>query len=49
MIKGCPFLYQAKERMVYHITENSVKAIDSWFSDILIVAFVDGDKGDCKP
>ena len=42
MIEGRSFLYQGLDRIVYHINENGVQAIQSWSSDE-IVAFVDGD------
>ena len=49
MIEGRPFLYQAKNRTVYHVSENGVQAIRSWSSTEEIVAFVDGDKDDSRP
>lgn len=44
MIKGCPFLYQARNGTVFHVNEDGVQEIESWPSNTGIVAFVDGDK-----
>jgi len=44
MIKGRPFLYESSDRTVFHVNENGVQAIRSWYPDKHIVAFVDGDK-----
>ena len=49
MIKGCPFLYQARNGTVFHVNENGVQAIESWPSNTGIVAFVDGDNSDYEP
>ena len=49
MIEGRPFLYQDRERTVYHINEDGVRAIESPPSDKNIVAFVDGDKRAAEP
>jgi len=49
MIEGRPFLYQAIGGTVYHVAENGVEAVQSWSSQEIIVAFVDGDEGDYKP
>ena len=48
MIEGRPFLYQAKNGIVYHVNENGVEVIRSWSSTEETVAFVDGYK-DNKP
>ena len=50
LIAGRPFLYQTIEGNVYHVTQNGVEEIWSyWSPKIHIVAFVDGDKGESKP
>jgi len=52
MIKGCPFLYQARNGTIYHVNENGVKVIRSWWSwppNAEIVAFVDGDEENDAP
>ncbi len=49
LIAGRPFLYQTRGRTLYHVAESGVEAIQSWSSDTPIVAFVDGDRGDCEP
>ena len=49
MIEGCPFLYQASDGTVYHVSENGVEAIQVWLSDEVIVAFVDGDEKNNDP
>src|SRR5260221_5537624 len=48
MIEGRSFLYQGLDRTVYHINEDSVRAIQSWSSGE-IVAFVDGDRKSYEP
>lgn len=50
LIAGRPFLYQTIEGNVYHVTQNGVEEIWSyWSPKTHIVAFVDGDKGESKP
>ncbi len=49
MIEGRPFLYQAYEGTVYHVTEKGVEAVQSWSSKETIVAFVDDDGGEYGP
>ena len=49
MTEGIPFLHQAKEGAVYHISKKGVEAIESWSSNKNIVAFVDGNGGDYTP
>jgi hypothetical protein len=49
MIEGRPFLYQAKEGVVYHVDKKGVEVVQSWSSRDEIVAFIDGDKGDYEP
>jgi len=50
LIAGRPFLYQTRKGTLYHVAESGVEAIGpSWSSDRHIVAFVDGDRGDCEP
>jgi hypothetical protein len=50
LIAGRPFLYQTKGGTVYHVAQNGAAAIpSSWSPETHIVAFVDGDKGDCEP
>jgi hypothetical protein len=44
MIGGRPFLYQAREGAVYHVSGKGVEAAESWPSEETIVAFVDLDK-----
>ena len=48
MIQGRSFLYSGLDRIVYHINENGVRAIQSWSLDE-IVAFVDGDMESYEP
>jgi len=49
MIEGRSFLYQAQDKVVYHVNEEGVKAIKSWSPNENIVAFVDGDESGYKP
>jgi len=49
MIEGQPFLYQARNGIVYHVNEKGVQVIGSWPSSEDIVAFVDGDKDGHEP
>ena len=49
MIEGRAFLYQAQNKIVYHVNEEGVNAISSWPSDEDIVAFVDADGVDYEP
>ena len=52
LIEGRPFLYQTKEGDVYHVAQNGVEAVRDWPLEnpkTHIMAFVDGDKGDCEP
>ncbi len=52
LIEGCPFLYQTKGGTVYHVAQNGVEAVRDWPLEnpkTHIMAFVDGDKGDCEP
>ncbi|KAH9980526.1 hypothetical protein BJV74DRAFT_887757 [Russula compacta] len=49
MIEGCPFLYQAYEGTVYHVSKNGVEPIHSWSSEESIVAFLDGDEENFGP
>ena len=50
LIEGRPFLYQTKDKAVYHVTQEGVEAIwPSWYSKTHIVAFVDANAGDSTP
>ena len=51
MIKGEQFLYQAKDGTIYHVNENGVQAIRSWYPKERehIVALVDGDSNSYEP
>jgi len=49
MFEGRSFLYQAQNKVVYHVNEEGVKAIKSWSSSEDIVAFVDGDEAGYEP
>ena len=44
MIEGRPFLFQAIQGTVYHVTEKGVEVVWSWPSKETIVAFVDADE-----
>jgi hypothetical protein len=46
MIEGRPFLYQAIERTVYHVTKKGVKVVQLWPSQETITALIDGNKKD---
>jgi len=49
MIEGRSFLYQAQNKIVYHVNDGGVKAIQTWSSSENIVAFVDGDEAGYEP
>jgi hypothetical protein len=52
LIAGRPFLYQTRDRAVYHVSQKGVEAIQpesSWLPETHIMAFVDGDGGTTKP
>ena len=50
LIEGHPFLYQTKDKAVYHVTQEGVEVIwPSWNSKTHIVAFVDADEMDSTP
>jgi hypothetical protein len=49
MIQGRPFLYQAHDGTVCHVSEKGVERIDGWPSRHLIVAFIDGDMAGYAP
>jgi hypothetical protein len=50
LIAGRPFLYQTKDRTVYHVSQNGVEVnLSSWSPQAHIVAFVESDEGNCEP
>jgi hypothetical protein len=50
LIAGRPLLYQNDDRDVYHVSQNGVEVIKSLSPPKThIMAFVDGDSGDCRP
>jgi len=51
MIEGCPFLFQAMQGTVYHVSEKGVEVVRSrsWSPKETIVAFVDIDRANHEP